>query len=332
MLTFRSEVFPDFFSEKFGYSHKTMFIGSCFTENIGKKLLELKFPTLISPFGILYNPVSVSNCLKYCISPLPFKKNDLFYFNEKWISFSHHGRFSGLNADEVLKDINNEMFFANRFIKETSVLYITFGTSWVYKHKKTNQIVANCHKLPSSDFEHYSLSIDNIVEIYCSLLDEIHKINSELKIVFTVSPVRHWKDGPVNNQLSKSILIVSIQELVKNFDFVSYFPSYEIMMDDLRDYRFYADDLFHPNQMGIDYIWDKFKECFIKTDSLELSGKVDQIVKAMAHKPFYPCTQAYQKFIENNLLSIKHLTIKFPNLDLSDEKDYFLAEKMKYFE
>jgi hypothetical protein len=169
------------------------------------------------------------------------------------------------------------------------------------------------------------------VDKFSQVLTEIKKLNPDIHIVFTVSPVRHWKDGPVNNQLSKSVLILAVHELVKRFSFVSYFPSYEIMMDDLRDYRFYADDLFHPNQLGIDYIWLKFRNTFVSEKAIEISEKIDKLNKALAHKPFYPNTLAYKSFIDNNLKLIKDLELLVPGILFKEEVELLLSEKENIF-
>ena len=331
MASFRSEVFTDFFSEKFGYSDKSLYIGSCFTENIGKKLALFKFPVCINPFGILYNPLSIARAIKRIISPFPFETQDLIFFNEKYSSFFHHGRFSGTNADDVLANINHEMESAHNWLKESKLLFITFGTSWVYKHIRTNQVVANCHKIPAKEFDHYALNVQEILEIYNELIGKILQFNPKIKLIFTVSPVRHWKDGPVNNLYSKSVLVVAIHELLKKHDGASYFPSYEIMLDDLRDYRFYADDLFHPNQQGIDYIWEKFRDCYVTNEAKEFAIHIDKILASVAHKPFYPNTLAYKKFIQKNLAIIDNLKKNYPKLDFSREESHFKSEYLNYF-
>jgi len=331
MQTFRSEVIPDFFEKKISYKNKSAFIGSCFTENIGKKMENLRFPVLTNPFGILYNPVSIAECISLCLKGLDFFEKDLIFFNDKWLSFKHHGRFSNEDRKEVLATINMELQLGKLFLKESNLLFLTFGTSWVYKHKETNQIVANCHKIPSNEFEHFSLGLSEIVDIYVQLLDELHRFNSGLNVIFTVSPVRHWKDGPVNNQKSKSTLILAVHELVKKFDFVSYFPSYELMMDDLRDYRFYSDDFFHPNQMAIDYIWSKFKETYIDVKSIEIAEEVNKLNKALAHRPFYPNSQAYKKFIESNIALIGYLKSRISGSGFEKDLQYLIMERKKYF-
>ena len=326
MNTFRSEVFPSLFSEKINYSDKVLFIGSCFAENIGSKLSELKFPIQVNPLGIMYNPVSVLQSLVLILEGKKFEASDLEFYNEKWISFNHHGKFSSSDQLEVLKNMNDELIKASECIKKASCLFITFGTSWVFKLKRTSKIVANCHKLPFNEFEHYSLSVQDIKDLYGPLLERIHRANEKLKIIFTVSPVRHWKNGPVQNQYSKSVLIVAVNELIKEYKFADYFPSYEIMMDDLRDYRFYAEDLFHPNQTGIDYIWGKFRDCYLTTKAIEISVKVDKIVKSSKHRVFYPKTESYKKFLANCLSMITELNVAYPELCFKKEIEYFEKE------
>jgi len=326
MHTFRSEVFPSLTAEKINYSDKILFIGSCFAENIGLKLNELKFPIQINPMGIIYNPVSVQQSLELILEGKKFIESDLEFYNEKWISFNHHGKFSSTNQSEVLQNMNDEITQASKFIKEANYLFITFGTSWVFKLKRTSKIVANCHKLPFNEFEHYSLSVQDIKDFYGTLLEKIHSVNEKLKIIFTVSPVRHWKNGPAQNQYSKSVLIVAVNELIKKYKFTDYFPSYEIMMDDLRDYRFYADDLFHPNQTGIDYIWEKFRDTYFSAKAIEISVKVDKIIKSSKHKVFYPQTESYKKFLENCLRMISGLNASFPELSFQKEIEYFKKE------
>jgi len=331
MLSLRSEVFPDFFQKKIDYSKKVVFLGSCFAENIGQKLVETKIPCLLNPFGILYNPESVRHSLHSILNGKKFTKDDLSFFNEKWISFAHHGIYSGTDKDEVLMKINSSISKANHFLKNANFLFITFGTSWVYRYNKTSKIVANCHKIPSKEFELFLLSANDIVSGYKKVLKQINEFNPKLEVVFTVSPVRHWKDGPVNNQLSKSNLVVAIHELVKNCEFVHYFPSYEIMMDDLRDYRFYADDLLHPNQLAVNYIWEKFCQCFLSKNAIEISGKIEKLKKNMEHRVFYPETIAYKKFITSNFRLINSLQTQLPDLNFNKEMRHFTEEGSKYW-
>lgn len=329
MNSFRTEIFPEKSSFSVDYHKKMIFLGSCFTENIGKKLLENKFPAMVNPFGVLYNPQSVLKALEMIITKKIFIDKDLNFENDKWFSFDHHSSFSSPNKEEVLKKINNKIDNAHVFLKEAQSLFITFGTSWYFKLLKNNEVVANCHKLPAKLFKRKILSTEKIVSSWEKLIKKFKEFNPELKIIFTVSPIRHLKDGAINNQLSKSILIVAIHNLIGKHYNTSYFPSYEIMMDDLRDYRFYNDDFLHPNSQAINYIWDKFKTTFIEDKTDQISKQVQKIVKAVNHRPFHPQTNSYKKFLEVNLEKIKQLKIKYPFIDFSMEKLHFANELEK---
>ncbi|MBN1251082.1 MAG: GSCFA domain-containing protein [Bacteroidales bacterium] len=322
-MQFRTEVFTDKFDTSINYKGKYLFIGSCFTENIGNKLNQLKFNALINPFGVLYNPVSVKKSIDLLIEKKLFNESMLEFYNEKWFSFYHHSKFSSSDKNEALKLINNGIDKAHLFLKESKILFITFGTSWVYKLKKENKFVSNCHKLPSKLFEHLFLDKETIVKEYKVLINSLLRFNPALKIIFTVSPIRHWKDGAINNQLSKSNLIVAIHELVKSYENVNYFPAYEIMMDDLRDYRYYSDDLLHLNNQAINYIWQKFIDSFIEKETLLISKEVEKFISAKNHVPFYPKSEAYKKFVADNLRKINEFMSINTNIDLKSEKEYF---------
>ncbi len=331
MISLRSEIFPGFFQKKIDHFSKVMFVGSCFSDNIGQKLEKTKIPSLINPFGVLYNPESVRSAIFSMLENKKYVSGDLDFFNEKWISFAHHGNFSGAKKVDVLKKINDTISDAHEFLENINVLFITFGTACVYELLKTKRIVANCHKVPAKEFRHFLLQVDEIVGNYEKLFVELKKFNPRLEIVFTVSPVRHWKDGAVNNQLSKSILFVAVHKLVEKFEFAHYFPSYEILMDDLRDYRFYADDLFHPNQLAIEYIWEKFCATYFSDKTISVIKEIDKLQKNIGHKVFYPKTEAYKKFISNNLNLIKNLEVQFPSISFKNEFQYFMCEAGKYW-
>ena len=217
---------PDFTNQT-DYKKAMMFVGSCFTENIGNKMAELKYNVDINPFGILYNPVSVANGLQILLQKKEFTDSDLIKADGLNHSFYHHGRFSAVNKKETLKRINERIYASSEFLKKTEFLFITFGTAWVYRYKKTGNIVSNCHKIPSAEFKRERLQIEEIVNIYRILISELKKQNPDLKVVFTVSPVRHWKDGAVENQRSKAVLILAIDELIRECgeNFCSYFPA-----------------------------------------------------------------------------------------------------------
>ena len=322
-MQFRTEIFTKKFDTDISYTDKSFFIGSCFTDNISNKLKEVKFDVISNPFGVLYNPISVKQSLDFIIDNKKFNETYLEFYNEKWFSFFHHSKFSLANKKETLELINNNITKTHDFLKQTKFLFITFGTSWAYKLKSTNSYVANCHKLPSKIFEHTFLSKEQIVDEYNLLINRLLSINPNMKIIFTVSPIRHWKNGATNNQLSKSNLIIAINDIVNQFDCANYFPAYEIMIDDLRDYRFYADDMIHPNQQAIDYIWDKFKSSYIKKSTLQISNKIKKFIVAKNHIPFNSDSDAHKIFLKTNLDSIKKFLEKYPYINLQEELKYF---------
>ena len=331
MNSFRTEIFPEKSNFSIGYHQKTVFIGSCFTENIGNKFIENKFPVLVNPFGVLYNPLSVQKAIGLIIKQKKFKDDDLQFANDKWFSFEHHGSFSGTDKELVLKNINKQIDESYRFLKNADALFVTFGTSWYYQLKTNQKVVANCHKLPANRFNCKLLSVEEIVAAWTELIGQLKKFNPEIKLIFTISPIRHWKDGAVNNQLSKSILNVAIHRLIEKFEQTSYFPAYELVMDDLRDYRFYADDFLHPNTQAINYIWDKFTAVFIEDKNLQIAKQINRITKAISHRPLHPKTETYRKFVQANIEKIKQFGKEYPFVDFFKEKEYFEGELRKWF-
>jgi len=308
------------------YKKKSMLIGSCFTDNVGEKLRYYRFPVRINPFGVMYNPISVKKVLDILMGESYFEKKDLHHHNGLWLSFYHDTSFSEDDEDKVLKNINHQIHEGHSWLEQTNLLILTFGTARVYRHKKNQTIVSNCHKIPSKEFERELLSPDHVVEEYRSLIKNLKKFNSHLQIVFTVSPVRHWKDGAVANQHSKATLILAIQKLQQEFPELEYFPAYEIMMDELRDYRFYADDMIHPGNIGIQYIWERFAQTYIKKSTFKLMDKVEEIVKARNHKPFRPKSLEYQDFLKKQIEKTEQFLDKNPHIDLRPELDYFIAQ------
>ncbi|MEG2277740.1 MAG: GSCFA domain-containing protein [Odoribacter sp.] len=270
------------------YRSSILMIGSCFTENIGEKLAYFKFNIDLNPCGIVYNPFSVANVLQLLLAHKRLTESDLLPNNGKWVSLLHHGRFSALQAADCLKNINERLELSAARLKTTNVLIITWGTSWVYRYKENGMIVSNCHKFPATAFDRFRLTVAEIVEKYTELIARLKTLTPDLQILFTVSPVRHWKDGAHGNQLSKSVLFLAIDELVRKFDCVSYFPAYEIVMDELRDYRFYAEDMLHPSTRTIDYIWEKFGENYLSKETEPLRKRIDKINKTLLHRSSDP--------------------------------------------
>lgn len=319
-MKFRTEIENFIANFDINLHSKNLFIGSCFSNNIGDILYKNKFQTLINPYGVLYNPKSIYNSLEFIIKNKKFKQSDLFYYNNNWISFNHHGSFSGNNADKVLENINLKNNLANKFLKISDFIFITFGTSYTYKLIETNKIVANCHKINPNKFERELLSVENIFSDYKKIINKLKYFNPKLKIIFTVSPIRHLKDGLHQNQISKSTLILAINKINKEFSNTYYFPSYEIINDDLRDYRFYKNDLTHISNFAINYIWEKFTQFYFKNSTIAYLEKINKIIKAVNHKPFNKTSAEHQKFIKKTLYKINKLEKDF-NINFSDEKE-----------
>lgn len=298
MKEFRTKIQPQPSRNKISYHTPVLFLGSCFTENIGNKMQDLKFPVLVNPFGVLYNPVSVLQSLEIILDKRDFAESDLGFFNEQWFSFYHDTEFSNTDKKECLVHINTKLNQARDHFKNANYLVVTFGTAWVYEYIQSGKIVSNCHKIPAKEFTRFKLGVEDIFVQWAKLLNRIEDYNPDLKVIFTVSPVRHWKDGAVQNQLSKSTLILAIHQLIKIFDHIEYFPSYELMIDDLRDYRFYTDDMLHPSKVAIDYIWEQFSATYFETETKSIIQQVDKIIRAQNHRPLNPKTDQHKKFLE----------------------------------
>ena len=297
-----------------------LLMGSCFAENMGTFLTEAKFQLDLNPFGILYNPLSISSALKDIITKKEYTEKDLFTYRGVWHSTMHHGSFSAATPEATLQNINARLLQAHQTVPKLDWLMLTFGTAYVYEAKETGKVVANCHKLPEKNFIRRRLEIDEIVEDYTLLLDELISLNPQLKILFTVSPIRHIRDGMHANQLSKSVLLLAIDRLMQRYPQVTcYFPSYEIVLDELRDYRFYADDMVHPSTLTVNYLWERFSETFFTPETQSLIKECETIRKAIAHKPFHPESEEHKRFLGQIVLKIERLNGKYPYLDFEKE-------------
>ena len=331
-MAFTTEIHIPEFQFKLDYSKGTMFMGSCFSENIGQKLVELKYPVDLNPFGVLYNPESIANSLKFLIDKQNFQEYDLFQDQGLWSSFYHHSSFSDVDFESVLQKINSRIEVSHQFLKDADFLILTFGTAWVYQLENSNQVVSNCHKVPAEHFNRIRLGVHEIVVAYISLLEELWAFNPKLKVIFTVSPIRHWKDGAVENQVSKATLILAIDKLRKEFDekVCSYFPAYELMMDELRDYRYYATDMLHLSEAAINYIFERFQTALFSPESILFSKSIAKIKKSIQHRPFNSNSAEYKKFLEANILEIRKLTSNYPNISFGEEITYFENELAKF--
>jgi len=308
-----------------GYRTKCLLMGSCFSDYIGQIMTGYKFPVQMNPFGTLFNPASIADSIDILIKEKTFTPGELQYHDGLWLSFSHYTGFSHPDKDVCLSHINNSVSQAAVWLKQSRFLILTFGTAWIYRLKDTRKLVANCHKLPSASFSKEFLGPSEIITRYDHLLSLLKKINPDLTLIFTLSPVRHWADGAVNNQLSKSVLHYSIHEILKNHPQACYFPSYEIFMDELRDYRFYASDMLHPSEQATRYIWERFCDSSMDEESRQLLIEVMAISKAAQHRPVNANSEAHRKFQQHMLQKIEQLTREYPYLDFSSEIRLFNA-------
>jgi hypothetical protein len=280
-------------------------------------------PVMINPAGAVFNPVSVCNTLDNIISGKEFIKEDLSFFNDLWFSFYHYTDFSSEDPTQVLAKINKRARESLAFLNNASFVFITLGTARVYKLKETGEIVSNCHKLPSSYFENSLLTVDYIVKLFSEQLDRLHSLFPQLKVVFTISPVRHWKDGAHGNQVSKSVLFLAVEELLKHSIAPGYFPAYELLMDELRDYRFYDDDMLHPSELARKYIWEAFSESYIEKETMSIYSDVTKITKACKHRFNIESRSKKKEFAERMYRQILEIETKVSVIDFSNEKRYF---------
>ena len=303
---------PDFSVD---YHSRWMLIGSCFAENMGMKLMENRFAVDCNPCGIVYNPESVAQVLERLMDERVVTPDELIWHEGKWMSWGHHGRFSASEREVCLEKMNARIYRGAEQLRRADVLLITFGTSWVYRHLQSGCVVANCHRFPERDFERFRLSVPEIVGLYERLLGQLERINPGVRVLFTVSPIRHWKDGAHGNQLSKSVLLLAIDELVKRRKRVYYFPSYEIVLDELRDYRFYAEDMLHVSGQAVDYIWSRFRDTFLSADALQVMRQVEKINKGLNHRPSDPESETYIAFRRKLEGELEQLGNKYPLLN-----------------
>ena len=303
---------------KMDYHHNVLLMGSCFAEHIGRKMSESGFNVCTNPFGVLYNPVSVAIACRRLLSGEPFSEGDLFYYNGVYSSFVHHGSFSKPAADEALIGMNEALLAAAEHLKKTDFLILTLGTSYIYYFKENAKAVANCHKRPEKDFLRRRISPNEITEEWGEVIADLLHLNSSMKMIFTVSPIRHFRDGAHQNQVSKATLLLSEQNLTEVFpENVLYFPAYELMMDELRDYRFYTDDMIHPSNLAIEYIWERFCETYMDRETQNWISEMSNINKALNHSAFNTESEAYKTFLRQTLAKIERLKAKNPYICLS---------------
>ena len=297
---------------KIDYHSKIFLLGSCFSENIGEKFQYFKFQSFCNPFGIVFHPRGIENLIQKASQGYHYTEKDLLFYNDKWQSFDAHSSLSSPDKNELLSNLNEGIEISSHQLERASHIIITLGTSWIYKHIASDQYVANCHKIPQQHFQKELLTVDEVSESLERIIGLIQQKNPKATVIFTVSPVRHLKDGFTENMQSKSHLLAGVHQAVQSNAKEVYFPSYEIMMDDLRDYRFYTSDLLHPNEMAIDYIWEKFTKALCTKHTLSIMQQVENIQKGLQHKPFDENSKAHQQFLKNLEKKIKEIENQFP--------------------
>ena len=325
-MDFHLDFTPKTFSEKIAHRHKIFLAGSCFTEHIGAKLEQHKFTVLENPNGILFNSASLTNSIINYIDKKIYAEEELFQFNELWTSWDHHSKFSSVDKEECLNQINESQKVAHAFLQTADWAILTLGSAFVYELTEESQkgrIVANCHKVLATAFNRRLLGLEEVLTQLDGLIYRLKKCNHKLKIIFTISPVRHLREGLVENNRSKATLIQAVHQVVDKFEGLYYFPAYELVIDDLRDYRFYAEDLVHPNYAATNYVWEKFVQACLDPKDLPLMKELHSIYMAIKHKPFNETSSAHQLFIKTNKEKILQLKKSYPYLNLENELNYF---------
>lgn len=303
------------------YSNPILLIGSCFAENVGEYLTRAKFDIEVNPFGTLYNPESITMGIERLMSNHPFSKDELANDGNLWYSYHHHGKFSQPTAQATLDVINSQYEQASKMLSRCQRLIITFGTAYVYRLKSNGMTVANCHKQPASLFTRERLTVEDIVQRWSQIITRLQAYAPDCKILFTVSPIRHLRDGAHDNQLSKSTLLLAIDRLCATYsDMCSYFPAYEIVMDELRDYRFYAEDMTHPSAQAIAYICSRMVETYFTEETQQLAERCEKIYRSLQHRPLNGCdNKAYRQFAEKLIAQMLDIEREYPYISYATE-------------
>lgn len=325
-MDFRLEMKLEAANKSIAHDDKIFLIGSCFTENLGAKLSAHKFAVQQNPNGILFNPISIASALKSYAKNKVVCENDLFYLNEAFHSWDHHSRFSAPVAAEALKKINGSTGEAHHFLSSANVVIITMGSAWVYElsgeavNPALVEIAANNHKAPASWFRKKLMTTAELKETLSDIVSTVKSISTNCIILFTVSPVRHLREGFVENNRSKARLITAVHDLIEVSENVHYFPAYELVIDDLRDYRFFAEDLVHPNYAATNYVWEKFSQHYFSERTQLLLADINRINAAIAHKPFNPKSVAHGAFKKRTLELLEKISIENPHIDFASER------------
>ena len=313
-MKFRTEIEITKLAESIDHTQKVFALGSCFAESISERLAKAKFSVTTNPFGVLFNPFSIANAIERLDNTRSFAVCDIREGRDVFFSFDAHSSLDGTTQTEAFTNLNRAVAQGAKALQNADWVILTFGTAWVYERE--GRVVANCHKQPASQFSRRRLSVAEIVERYDALFEGVLR---EKKVVLTVSPVRHIGDGLQENSVSKATLRLAVEELVAKYENAHYFPSYEILIDDLRDYRYYADDLAHPSKMAVDYVWERFCEYALTDKAQRLLPQIEQIVSAAEHRPFNSEGEAHKTFCRKMLAKVEEIH----DIDFSLEKSEF---------
>jgi hypothetical protein len=313
-MQFRTEIPIPKGNNPIDYHSQILSLGSCFAENMSDKFGYFNFRNTVNPFGILFHAPAIEKTLRFAVNQKEFTESDIFFHNERWQCFDAHSDLSSPDKNELLANLNKTSALTHQQIIQATHVVITIGTSWGYRQKDSGNLVANCHKIPQKEFTKELLSEAANAESLQNTIQLLNTANSGIQIILTVSPVRHIKDGFAENQWSKANLISAVRNVIAENPSAAYFPSYEIMMDELRDYRFYAEDMLHPNQTAIDYIWEKFFTAWISPTEFPVMEEVRAIRKALAHRPFHPNSESHHAFLDSVRRKATLLQGKFPHM------------------
>ncbi|MFN3916835.1 MAG: GSCFA domain-containing protein [Flavobacteriales bacterium] len=316
MESFRTEFKLERSDSSIKHSSKTLLIGSCFAQEMGLRMKTAGFQTNLNSHGILFNPISIKNSLEDIIKCKTYAEKDLYHYANLWHSFNHHGSFSGTDVHNVLENINSTIRLAHKDLLNTDTLILTFGSAWIYEWAESGKVVANCHKVPQRYFNKRKLGVNEIISELSSAFDRITDLNPRIKIILTISPVRYLKEGFVENNWSKATLNIAVHELIRRFDCTSYFPAYELVIDDLRDYRFYKEDMTHPSKQAVDYVWGRFASVYFSESTLDIITKVERIKKATQHRTLHAESPQSIGFQEKILKEKEELKSQYPFLEI----------------
>lgn len=307
------------YSSGIDYRSTVLCLGSCFAENMTTRLAARKFNVQYSPFGIQYHPLAISEGMQRLLEGRLFTEKDLVFDGQLYHSWQHHGRYSAPNLEVALRQMNTDFQVAQKQLKSADWVILTLGTARVFEGIDLKRLVNNCHKFPAAQFTKRWLSVDEITTAFQEVMKVLLTGNKNLKFIFTVSPIRHMRGGMIQNQRSKSRLQLAVEQLTEQFQSAHYFPAYEYVLDELRDYRYFAKDLVHPSELAVDLIFEKFAESYFSNSTIELCRKVEKIQAALKHRPFYPRSMEHQRFLSKLENQMKQLMEAHPELDFSEE-------------